>query len=207
LPPPQTQQEQNQRARLRQMQAEIESLDRQIRFKEGEERRMRATIAEYQSRIEQTPGVESEWLVLTRDYETQQEAYKGLLGKSEQSKVAAELEKRQIGEQFRVLDPARSPQLTGIPRVQINAIGVAAGLLLGLLAAAFIEFRDTTFRRPEEVADVFRLPVIALVPLLTSDGDRRRMRRNRVVLSFVSIAVVAVGSYGVWVLQLWKHIR
>ena len=34
--------------------------------------------------------MESEWLVLSRDYETQGNAYKELLGKSEQSKVAVD---------------------------------------------------------------------------------------------------------------------
>ena len=49
------------------MRAEIESLDRQIVFKEGEEKRLRGEIAAYQARLEAVPGVESEWIALTRD--------------------------------------------------------------------------------------------------------------------------------------------
>ena len=45
-----------------------------------------------------------------RDYTTLQAQYTGLLGKSQDAKVAANLERRQIGEQFKLLDPARLPQ-------------------------------------------------------------------------------------------------
>ena len=89
-------------------------------------------------RIEQIPGVESEWVAVTRDYETQQASYKDLLTKSEQSRVAADLEKRQVGEQFRVLDPARPPlRPIGVKRIQINAAGAAAGLVLGSCSRRF----------------------------------------------------------------------
>ena len=124
----------------------IDSLERQIAFKEAEEKRLRDTLAVYQRRIEEIPGVESEWIALTRDYKTQQAAYENLLAKSEQSKVAVELERRQIGEQFRVLDPARPPvRPTGVNRMQLNAMGAAAGLMLGVALAALLEFRDRTF--------------------------------------------------------------
>ena len=66
-------------------------------------------IGEYQSRIEAVPGVESEYLVLNRDYDTMQDAFKDLLAKSEDARVAENLENRQIGEQFRVLDAPRVP--------------------------------------------------------------------------------------------------
>jgi polysaccharide chain length determinant protein (PEP-CTERM system associated) len=194
--------------RLRQMHAEIESLDRQIGFKEAEERRQRASLAEYQRRIEEVPGVESEWTAVTRDYETQQAAYKDLLTKSEQSKVAVELERRQIGEQFRVLDPARPPvRPIGLKRLQMNAIGAVAGLAFGLALAGLLEFRDTTFRSGDDVLDVVQLPVIALVPYLITDPDRRRVRRRRQLTSAVAAMLVVAGGYGIWALELWKHVR
>ena len=86
-------------------------------------------IAGYQARIEAVPGLESEWISLSRDYDTLQANYEQLLAKSEDSKVAANLERRQIGEQFRVLDPARVPERPVSPnRIQINGMGAALGL-------------------------------------------------------------------------------
>ena len=61
------------------MRAEIESLDRQIEFKEVRGAAAGSVIGDYQSRIEAVPGVESEYLALTRDYDTIQESFKDLL--------------------------------------------------------------------------------------------------------------------------------
>jgi uncharacterized protein involved in exopolysaccharide biosynthesis len=171
-----SQAEQARRDRLAQQRAQIESLERQIRFKESEEQRLQSVVADYQTRIEQTPGIESEWIALTRDYQQGQESYKDLLGKRDQSKVAAELERRQIGEQFRVLDPARRP------------------------------LRPTGVARIHDVLEVFQLPVLATVPYLPSDDDRRRRRRQLVLASAVACVAVIIGGYGFWALQLWKHI-
>jgi polysaccharide chain length determinant protein (PEP-CTERM system associated) len=193
--------------RLAQMRAEIESLDRQINFKEAEEQKQRAALATYQRRIEEVPSVESDWTSLTRDYDTQLAAYKDLLAKSEQSKIAVELERRQIGEQFRVLDPARPPvRPIGLRRLQINAIGGAAGLVLGVLLAALLELRDTTFQTERDVVDVIALPVLASVPLVVTATDRRLARRQQWLTgAVVTVLVVAAGSFA-WALQLWRYL-
>jgi polysaccharide chain length determinant protein (PEP-CTERM system associated) len=195
------------RERLVQMRAEIDSLERQIAFKESEEKRMRDTLAQYQRRIEETPGVESEWVALTRDYKTQQEEYENLLAKSEQSKLAVELERRQIGEQFRVLDPARQPvRPTGMNRRLANAMGVAGGLVLGVALAALLEFRDRTFRSVQDIQAVLQLPIVAHVPFVMLDADRRHRRRLRLMSALAVLLVSVVGAYGFWALQLWKFI-
>ena len=49
-------------------------------------------------------------------------------------------------------------------RLQINAGGLALGLLLGLGIAAFLEIRDATFRTDADVFEVLALPVLASVP-------------------------------------------
>jgi uncharacterized protein involved in exopolysaccharide biosynthesis len=190
------------------MRAEIESLDRQVQFKQAEEQRQRDQLAEYQHRIEETPGVESEWTSLTRDYDTKQAAYKALLVKAEQSKVSMDLERHQVGEQFRILDPARPPvRPTGFRRLEVNAAGTAFGLLLGLCVAAWLEWRDTTFKTAGDVGSVVRLPVLASVPHVRREADIQRSRRTRTAATFVVAALVAGATYGGWVLQLWKFIR
>ncbi|MBA3638336.1 MAG: hypothetical protein H0W53_03460, partial [Acidobacteria bacterium] len=49
------------------LQAEIQQLDRQIAYKQGEETRLRSAAAAYQARIDRAPGRESELAELTRD--------------------------------------------------------------------------------------------------------------------------------------------
>jgi polysaccharide chain length determinant protein (PEP-CTERM system associated) len=195
------------RERLRQMRAELESLDRQISFKESEERRLRALISDYQLKIAAVPALESEWIALTRDYDTLKAAYEKLLGKSEESKVAADLERRQIGEQFRILDPARIPAKPVSPdRLRINAIGTGLGLLFGLGLVVLLELRDTTFRTDGEVAALLALPVLAQIPIVETASDLRARRRRRLLSSLATICIVGIGGYVFWLMRLWRFV-
>jgi uncharacterized protein involved in exopolysaccharide biosynthesis len=202
-----TYEEQQRRERIRGMRAEIESLDRQTQFKDSELQRLRGLVAEYQRRMEAVPGLESEWVALTRDYETQQNAYRDLLGKSEQSKVAVNLERRQIGEQFRVLDPAGVPVRPISPnRILINGIGVTAGLFLGLVIAALLEFRDATFRTERDVLEALSLPVLALVPYVVTVAERTRRSRLRLAVTVAASLALVVAGYVAWTLRLWTFV-
>jgi len=187
------------------MRAELESLDRQIVFKEGEERRLRGEIGGYQARLEAVPGIESEWIALTRDYDTLQETYRGLLMKSENSKMAASLELRQIGEQFRILDVPRVPLKPHSPdRVRISLTGAAAGIGVGLLLVGLAYFRDSTMRSEADVLGAIDLPVLALLPFAMTEADLRRQTRRRLVRgAAVASLFVATGAL-VWFLRLWK---
>jgi polysaccharide chain length determinant protein (PEP-CTERM system associated) len=192
------------RERLRTMQAEIESLDRQTAFKESEVARLRAVVAEYQRRIEAVPGVESEWAVLTRDYDTQKAAYQDLLRKSEASKVAVELENRQIGENFRVLDPARLPASPVSPnRIQITVLGFGVGLALAIGIVVLLELKDGSFRNESEIASVLALPVLVAVPYVETRSERRLRLRRQAMVAAAAVAIVSGAAYVFWTLRLW----
>jgi polysaccharide chain length determinant protein (PEP-CTERM system associated) len=195
------------RERLDGYQRDIESLDRQIAFKETEERRLRAIIEQHQGRLASIPGVESEWLALTRDYETLKGSYEGFLRKSEDSRVAADLEEQQVGEQFRVVDSARVPvRPAGAVRMQTNAMGTAGGFFIGLGVVAMLFFRDTTFRTEADVLDVLRLPVLAIVPVVVDQTEKQRQqRRKRLLFGGVMLVVAGAGAVA-WRLQLWRYV-
>lgn len=199
--------EQQRRERLVAMRAEIESLDRQLSFKEKEERRLRDEITEYRRRIEAVPGVESEWVSLTRDYETQQSAYKDLLSKSGAAKVAVDLEQQQIGEHFRIVDPAGVPvhPLKSM-RGRINTIGLGLGLAIALGITALLEFRDASFRSDADVLEVLSLPVLASVPRIETTDEARRRRRRYVLWSVAGASSLAGIGYIAWALKLWNSV-
>jgi polysaccharide chain length determinant protein (PEP-CTERM system associated) len=196
-----------QRESLRQMRADIESLDRQIAFKEAEERRVRGEIVEYQRRLEAVPGLESEWVRLTRDYETQQIAYRDLLTKSTSAQVAANLEDAEIGERFRIVDPAAVP-VHPLPsqRIRYNAMGLAFGLLLGLAIAALLELKDQSFRSEGDVLEALGLPVLATVPRVHSVAEKRRAARRSFGFTVAGVAYVVVAGYVAWTLKLWNSV-
>jgi polysaccharide chain length determinant protein (PEP-CTERM system associated) len=192
---------------LREQRAEVESLDRQIAFKEQAETRLRDEMAEYQRRIEAVPGVESEWTALTRDYDTRKTAYEDLLKKSEDARVAVDLERKQIGEQFRIVDAAVVPNRPISPaRIQINAIGLVIGLFLGLGIAALLELRDGSLRTENDVLSVLSLPVLAIVPYVVTSQERGRRKRKLAFVGAGGAVATFAAAYVFWTLQLWKFV-
>jgi polysaccharide chain length determinant protein (PEP-CTERM system associated) len=164
--------------RVRDLRAELEIIDRQIAAGQVEEASLKQKMAEYQAKVDVVPTRESELVELTRDYGTLQAAYQSLLTKREESKIAANLERRQIGEQFRILDPASLPERPDNQLMRIGLIGsgAVAGFFLGLLLVGWLEFRDSSFKSEEDVVRALSLPVLALVPVMASERERRTRR-------------------------------
>ena len=195
-----------QKKKILDLQAELEVVDHQLETNRAEEQRLKGLIASYQTKVDAAPTRESELVELTRDYSTLQAAYTSLLMKREDAIVAANLERRQIGEQFRILDPASKPEkpTNQLQRVAVMCSGAAAGLVLGLVFVGFRLYRDSTFRREEEVHHLLNVPVLALIPVMRSEGEVRVAHRRRLVMDLAgSLALLAALAVVVfWRIQL-----
>jgi polysaccharide chain length determinant protein (PEP-CTERM system associated) len=176
-----------QRNKVRELQLEIQNLDHQIAEKQAEQTRLNEVIATYQRRIAAVPTHESELTELMRDYETLQKSYTSLLARKEDSKTAADLERRQIGEQFKILDPAREPERPISPkRAQLYAMGTLFGLAIGVGLAGFLEYRDTSLKTEDDVVQTLMLPVLALIPTMgTTPAGSHDRQKPRALLPWV----------------------
>jgi polysaccharide chain length determinant protein (PEP-CTERM system associated) len=189
---------------ITEMKAEMEKLDKQIAAKQENEQRLRESMIGYQKRLDASPARDSELTELTRDYETLQQSYTNLLGKKEDSKVAANLERRQIGEQFKILDPARLPERPSSPnRQQLHTMGLLAGAGAGLVLAALIEYLDKTLKSEADVTAALNLLVLATVPILPEvQGFGARRRKVMAVAATLLLVAAAGGAAVAW--RVWK---
>lgn len=196
----------NAQARVESMRLEIQDLSQRLDSGKREAARLQETAQGHASRVQAAPSLEAELTELMRDYTTLQEGYTSLLKKSEDSRIAVNLERRQIGEQFRVLDGARLPERPVSPdRVRINVMGILGGLAFGLGLVALLEYKDTSLKNDDEVVTTLSLPVLAVIPVMTSATERRAFRRKKLVLSAsasVFCLVVAAAVVMVWRLQV-----
>jgi polysaccharide chain length determinant protein (PEP-CTERM system associated) len=178
--------------RITDLQGQIAELDRQIRYKQDDEKRLQAAAEDAQRRADALPTRESELTELMRDYSTIEGSYNSLLAKKQESQIAANLEQRQIGEQFRMLDQARLPERPFSPnRAKYNMMGAGIGLAIGLALLGLLEYRDRTFRTDEDLRGAVGLPVLAVIPVMQSDADRRRATW-RALLTHGALASVVV---------------
>ena len=155
-----------------------------------------AQIAVYQRRLENTPKREQELAILTRDYDTTRDLHKSLLAKRGEAGLASELEQRQKGENFRVIEPARLPDRpTGPNRFRVLLVGLALAIGASGAAVVLAEQVDTSFRRVDEVRSTLPVPVLSAIPRITTEQDRlRSVRQRRLATAAVGFALFIVAG-------------
>jgi protein tyrosine kinase modulator len=149
--------------------AQINSLDDMIQQKRRIQAKIQAQIGTYTGRVQASPLVTAKYKELTRDYETATTNYNNLLTKKNSSQMATELEHQQQGEQFRVMDDANLPDQPTFPnRPRFAMGGLAAGICLGILVVAFLEYRDKSLRSERDVWAFTKLPTLGIIALNAS---------------------------------------
>ncbi len=178
--------------KLADFQSQLAQLDKQIAYEQSEGKRLQAVSAGLQQRVDDVPARESELLDLNRDYATLSALYDNRLAKKEEADLATNLQRRQIGETFKLLDAARVPERPASPnRPLLNVAGLAGGLGIGVLLVGLLEYRDKTFKSDDEIVNLLAVRVLAVVPFMESGVDHRRAVRMQWLLSLGCSGLVA----------------
>lgn len=162
--------------------------------------RLRQQLQLAEDRLGKTPKVAEQLGSLEREHEHLFDAYQEYSQKRLEAGVAADMESRQKGEKFRVLEQAVPPPDAAAPN---RPLLLALGLLLGLaLAGAYglsAEALDVSFHAPRRLQERFGIPVLAAIPEVVFPTDlaarRSRLVRSVALAGVATVAVLAV-SYG-----------
>jgi len=169
-------------------------IDLEVMGLKSEIKKTKSQIKWYQSKVGETPKREQELLSLRRDYNNLMELYNSVLNRKLEAEMAVSMEKKQKGEQFRVIDPAKIPIRPEKPDVRkIILLALALGLGSGGGLAYLLEFMDTSYRTPEDVETELRLPVLVSMPLQYTEKELK-IRKWKEILTAASVAVVFVLS-------------
>lgn len=180
-----------------QLKKAITEEDARLNALQAEADRLRQSISMYQNRVENAPKREQEYQVLSRDYETTKELYRSLLLRQKEAELAENMEQRQKGEQFRILDPATISERPAAPNrarlypmVALLSLGLAAGLVL------LIEKLDTSFHSIDDLRSSYPEWTVLSIPLIVTRRDRRRKKLRFALAAFAAVLglVAIVGS-------------
>ncbi|WP_413935502.1 polysaccharide biosynthesis tyrosine autokinase [Nitrospira sp. BLG_1] len=121
---------------------------------------------ELEKRLERSPIVEQELLILERDYNTLKNNYTMLLDKRLHTRVEENIEKRQKSGKYRIIDKANLPTVPAIPNTpRVLVLGFLFGCVLGGGLAVLRERLTEHFRSPEDVEFLLAGPrLLAAIP-------------------------------------------
>jgi polysaccharide chain length determinant protein (PEP-CTERM system associated) len=179
-------------------------IDLDIASTRAEIRKVQAEMAAYQKRVEDTPKREQELFSIQRDYENLKSLYDSLLKRKLEADIAVSMEKKQKGEQFRVIDPAKIPTYPVDPDIKkIFLMVLALGLGLGGGLAYFVEMMDTSYRSPDEIQKDLKLPILVSIPFRHTEQEIKARKWNEVLKAAgvaagfaVSVVAIVVGTKG-----------
>jgi polysaccharide chain length determinant protein (PEP-CTERM system associated) len=177
-----------------QIQVELDGLDKEVVKRTARQSQLEAAIQQLQVHMSALPRVEQELAELSRDYETSRTSYDTLLAKRNNSSVAAEMERRAQGEQFRILDPASFPEKPNKPNLlQINIVGLLVGIFAGCGLALLAEMSDNTLHSERDLTLATSSMVLASLPyVLDSKQKRRATKRRWMIGATTCVSVLAV---------------
>ncbi len=177
---------------------QMDQIDYEIQGLRADIAKTKEKIELYQRRVEEIPRIEQEVLTLKRDYENLQALYDSLLNRKLEAEIAVSMEKKQKGEQFRILDPAKRPELPVEPDVRkvflltlVLALGLGGGL------AYLREVTDTSYKDPQEAGDHLGLPILITLPLRYTEQEMKARRRRQVLFAAGVVLGFGVTAFGI----------
>ncbi len=131
---------------------------------------LQVTKRDLEKRLDRSPHVEQELLVLERDYNNMKANYAMLLDKRLHTRVQENVEKRQKGGKFRILDRANFPRVPVVPnKLKLLVLGFLFGCVSGAGLSILREHLTPQFRGPEDIELLLAGPrLLAVIPDFSS---------------------------------------
>lgn len=175
------------------LQSQLRAAEKELQTLQTKRNDLKAKMATYEARIEQTPQVERVYLDLNRDHENSLRRYQELKAKQMEAEVAQELEKDSKGERFSLIDPPQYPEKPHSPnRPAILLLGLLLSIGGGLGYGAILESLDRSVKSSKELLSLGVAPLLATVPYLVNDAERSHKRKTRAVVATSGLAMLVV---------------
>ena len=185
-----------------QLRAQIEALNRSIGQETGNvssalrseyagavarERELQAKVNGLKSDLLNLRERSIQYTILQREVDTNRSLYDALLSRFKEVGVAGGVGTNAVS----VVDRAEVPVAPVSPNLPLNvAIGLLAGMLLGVIAAFAIEWIDDTIKVPDDLTSKLGITALGVIPIVPKDAavrDQLEDRKSQVSEAYQSV--------------------
>lgn len=184
------------------IEGQIATTEEEIRKHEARQTELASQIKFHEDAIQRVPAAQEELTSANNDVAAASDRYKRLEDRKFGADMFSDVEARQQGERFVLVDPAQPPDHASWPnRLMIDGIGVGAGLGIAVIIVALLEIVPPTVKTEREFRERLGVPTFGEIPILATPSDSRR---NRLWAAFMLTAnlLLAVGYAGVLAISL-----
>lgn len=157
------------------IESQIAQLDNEVKERQDREEKLKSQIAYHEAILERAPGAEQALTAATNEYNDAADHLKRLEDHKFSADISSDVETRQKGERFVVLEPALPPAHPSAPnRPLFDLFGLGGGLILALVVVFALEVADTTVKTERELLERLDLPVFGEIPWRSTSVAQRR---------------------------------
>jgi uncharacterized protein involved in exopolysaccharide biosynthesis len=177
-----------------QLKARLDATAGDIASLQSQRATLKAKIANLEQRITSAPETEREYRGLARDYEIAQRKYQEVLAKKQEAELANNLESKQRGERFSLIEPPMIPEQPSKPnRMMIGLLGLFLSLGAGVGAGALLESIDSRIYGRAGVVRLLGVPPLAVIPVLDTEETENK-KRSRWLVAAASVVLVLIAA-------------
>lgn len=150
---------------VRQKLAELFTLRDELDHSYTKKTYLKAALDEIRDKADRAPEYQATLARFDREIQAATDLRDKFKKQQETSTISQALIQDVSSSKYKVVEPAKTPMTPSKPnKMQIWAIGVVLGLLIGFAAVILVELFDSSFRRVEDVQEVVGLPVLSVTP-------------------------------------------
>ncbi len=191
-------------APMMQVRSQLRANRQEITSREADLKQVEAQIQTMEGRLNVTPIRQQQLSDLNQQYQQAQNYYDSLLAKKDQSALASDLQMREEGDQFRVLDPPNLPVKPYSPnRNMFGWLGVLAGVVIALGFVVVKEITDERVWREADLAGLVPVANLGSIPVLATAADLTRAERLRKLEFMVASAMLVIIALGNFIAYRW----
>ncbi len=176
-----------QSAMVAKVQAQIDTANSRLQSLKDEEATIRARINEVEGRVIRGAQTEGALGAMLREYEDAKKVYTEVKAKLNDSKIAKDIEIKNKGERFVLVEQPLFPKEPIKPnRILIIIAGFFASIVFAAVLAILTETLDRRIRGVDSFASVMKIQPMATIPYIKNKAELKR-KKYMVINSLISV--------------------